>query len=299
MWAERYDRELKGIFALQDDITRKVMAAMLVTLSEGEGARLYTKRRDLDNMAAYGKRLQALECLRQVTEDSNAKARQLYEEIIAMEPSNAVAHSGLAFALVQAALQGWSKDPQESARKAFELAEKAMALDETLDMPYVVRGSIYLFLRQHESAIDDGRRAVELNPNWAEAHAFLGLFLACADRPQEAIAFIEKAFRLNPMPPGWYYAPLGLSYALTKQYGKSVAAYEKCLQIAPGNSICLRGLTASYSFAGLQEKACKTAAELRRLNPKYSLEKAEKSLPYKNSDYTARAVEALRKAGLK
>jgi tetratricopeptide (TPR) repeat protein len=123
---------------------------------------------------------------------------------------------------------------------------------------------IYVALGRYDEAIAEGERAVELNPNGAEALAVLGGILNSVGRPEEAIPVLQKAMRLNPMPPAWYYAYLGISYGLTEQYDKAIAEFEKGLRVAPDYGLCLLGLAASYSLAGREKEARKTVSELLR-----------------------------------
>ena len=278
VWSERYDRDLKDIFALQDEVTLAVMRAMRVKLTEGEQAALWQRKGLTNNLEAFEKHLQGREYTTQATARANDKARQLYEEAIALDPGFATAYAGLAFTHVADALWGWSKDPGESGRKAYEMANKALTLDDSLDTPHYVLGLIYVYMREYDKAIAEGEKAVELNPNGAEALAFLGYFLNVAGRPAEAITVLDKAMRLNPMPPAFYYAWLGISYRLTNQYDKAIAILEKGLRVQPDNTICLIQLAAAYSLAGRQEDARKTAAEFLRLNPKFSAEAYCKAL---------------------
>ena len=110
---------------------------------------------------------------------------------------------------------------------------------------------------------------------------------------------LERGIRLNPMPPAYYYWILGTSYRLTHQYDKAVVTHKKGLQVQPDHTFCLLGLTVAYNLDGLHEDARKTAAEYRRLNPKFSLKHFESALPYKDPTVTKRVIDALRKAGLK
>ena len=152
-------------------------------------------------------------------------------------------------------------------------------------------------MREHDKAIAEGERAVELNPNASDAQAFLGMFLNVAGRPAEGITVLEKAMRLNPMPPAYYYGWLGNSYSLTNQYDKAIATLEKGLRVQPDNTTCLINLAAAYSRAGRQEDARKTAAEFRRLNPKFSVEVIAKL--YKDPAVQERSINTMRQAGLK
>ena len=297
VWSERYDRDLKDIFALQDEVTLSIMRAMRVKLTEGEQAALWQRKGLTNNLEVFEKYLQGREYNLQNTPRAYDKARQLYEEAIALDPGFAMAYAGLAFTHVADAIWGWSKDPRESARKAYEMANKAITLDDSLDLPHFGLGLFYVFMREHDKAIAEGEKAVELNPNGAQAMAYLGYFLNMAGRPAEGVTFLEKAMRLNPMPPPLYYGWLGNGYRLTNQNDKAIAILEKGLRVQPDTLICLINLAAAYSETGRQEDARKTAAELLRLNPKFSVEAIAKL--YKDPAAAEQLVNALRQAGLK
>jgi adenylate cyclase len=233
----------------------------------------------------------------QATARANANARRLFEEAIALDPGYAHAYAGLAATHVSDAMWGWSRDPRESGRKAYEIANKAIALDDSLDIPHYILGAIYVYMREYDKAIAEGERAAELNPNGDDALAYLGYFLNVAGRPAEAITVLHKAMRLNPMPPALYYGWLGSSYRLINRNDKAIAILEKGLRVQPDHMVCLINLTAAYNLAGRQEDARKTAAEVLRLNPKFSVAALAKL--YKDPAVAEQLVEALRQAGLK
>ena len=147
--------------------------------------------------------------------------------------------------------------------------------------------------------MSEGEKAVALDPGGAESHAYLGMSLNCADKPKDAIPVFEKAIRLNPIGPTWYFLNFGHSYRMMGQYQEAITQYKKALRIAPNNIMAHLALTATYSLCGQNEEARAEAEEVLRLNPKFSLESYAKTLPYKNQAQIDRFVEALRKAGLK
>ncbi len=297
VWSERYDRDLSDVFALQDEVTLAVMRAMRVQLTEGEQAALWQKKGLTNNLEAFEKYLQGRQYRDQGTAGANAKAQQSFEEVIALDPGFAMAYTALAATHMYDALWGWSKDPRESGRKAYEMANKALALDDSLDIPHYTLGGVYATMHEYDKAIAEGERAVGLNPNGAEALACLGWFLNVAGRPAEAITVLEKAMHLNPMPPAFYYGILGSCYRSMNQYDKAIATLEKGIRVQPDNTGCLIGLAAAYSEAGRQEDALKTAAELLKLNPRFSAEAYAKI--YKDPAVAEQLINALRKAGLK
>jgi len=297
LWSERYDRDLKDIFALQDEITMKILTAVRVKLTDGEQARLYDK--GAVNLDSFMKVLQGIPYFYRFNKEGNIQARQMFEEAIALEPKNAGAYTLLGWTYLMEVWSGLSESPGRSMGRAAELAQKALALDDTLDLPHSLMGNIYLMSRQYEKAIAEEERAIALNPNGADAHAHLGMTLNYVGRPEEAIALLKKAIRLNPIPPNWYLFSLGDAYRLTEQYEVALAAYKRVLHLNPDDIRAHTGLTATYSLAGREEEARAAAAEVLRINPKFSLEHVAKALPFKNKADTELHIDSLRKAGLK
>jgi adenylate cyclase len=297
IWAQRYDRDLKDIFPLQDEITMKIIKALRVKLTEGEQARLFGK--GTNNLEAYLKHTQAREYLRRGSIDDNVMARQLAQETIALDPDYPSGYRILAMTHVQDIFYGATKSPGKSIEKASELVEKALALDDSNFYSYNILARIYLVKRQHEKAIAQYERALELNPNMADAYALFGMVLNYVSRPEEAIAMFKKAIRLNPMPPFFYLVHLARSYRMVGRYEDSIATYKKVLDRTPNHLITLADLTATYSVAGRLDEARAQAAEVRRVQPTFSAERYAKGWPYKDKAETERLIDALLKAGLR
>ena len=213
LWSEQYDRELKDIFALQDDITKKIITALQVKLTEGEQAR--TASKGTNNLKAYLKFLQSMETLRRFNRESNALAKQLAEEAVALDPKYAPAYRALSAAYQMDVWLGTSKSPKQSLTKAMELTQKAIALDNTYAEGYSSLGFLYSMTDQHDKAVAAAEHGVALNPNSADAHMLLGHTLRLAGRHEEAIPEYKIAIRLNPFPPNNYLFGLGMSYAYT------------------------------------------------------------------------------------
>jgi adenylate cyclase len=287
LWSERYDRELKDIFALQDDITKKIITALQVKLTEGEQAR--TASKGTNNLDAYLKFLQSMETMRRFNRESNALAKQLAEEAVALDPKYAPATHQMDVWL------GTSKSPKQSLAKAIELTQKAIALDDTYAEGYSSLGFLYSMTRQHDKAVATAEHGVALNPNSADAHMILGHTLRFAGRHEEAIPEYKIAIRLNPIPPNNYLFGLGISYAMTGQYEEAITWGKKAVRQRPNSFLAHIMLTEIFSFSGRDEEARAEAAEVLRINPKFSLKKWEKSAA---SVDTKRFIDALRKAGL-
>ncbi len=296
LWAERYDRDLKDIFAVQDEITMRIMGAMQVKLTEGEQVLRVKPSRNLE---AYLKVLQAGEYIQRFNIAGNIMAKPLAEEAIALDPEFARAYNTLATTHMLDMILGLSKSPKESFEKADELTQKAISLDPKDPRGYAALGYLYVMKRNYDKAIAEGEKAVALDPGGADAHAYLGMSLNYADRPKEAISLFEKAIRLNPFGPTWYFLHFGQSYRLTGQYQEAITQYKKALRVSPNNILAHIGLAATYSSLGRDEEARAEAEAVLKINPKFSPESYAKTLPFKNPAETDRLVEALRKAGLK
>jgi TolB-like protein/Tfp pilus assembly protein PilF len=296
LWAEQYDRNLKDIFAVQDEITKNITAAMQVKLTQGEQAQ--TAARGTNNLEAYLKCLQANELMHRINIESNALAKQLAEEAIALDPKYAWAYYNLGIAHELDVWLGVSKSPKQSIDKAIGLEQKAIALDDTLAEAHGRLGFLLAMTKQYDEAIAEAEQAVAMNPNSAINYVMLGKTLSFASRWDESIPPYQKAIRLDPIPPNLYSYSLGLSYGYTGHYEDAVRWCEKAVRQAPDSLYARIMMTVVYSFSGREEEARAEAAEVLRIQPKFSLEKFEKKVTYKREQDRERFLEALRKAGL-
>jgi len=296
LWAKSYDRNLSDIFAVQEEITKKIITAMQVKLTEGEEARVAAK--GTNNLEAYLKYLQANELINLLNSDSNALGKQLAEEAITLDPEYASAYYILSGAYVMDVFLGTSKSPKQSIGKAIKLSQKAIELDNTFAVAYGLLGFLYSMTRQHDKALELGEKAVSLNPNSAECHYRLGKILTFASRWEESIPEYERAIRLNPIPPNKYIWSLGLAYGNVGQYEKAIKWCEKAVHQEPNDLLARVMMTEVYSWSGRDEEARAQAAEVIRIQPMFSLKKWEKKLTFKNETDIEKSLGALRKAGL-
>jgi adenylate cyclase len=289
LWAERYDRDLKDIFALQDEVAQKIVAALEVKLTEDEHERLV--RKYTDNMEAYHYYLRGAEYFYRFTKEANVQAR----------------YAALGFTHFHEWTFGWSQDPQ-SLEHAFELAQRTLDLDESLPLGHRLLGKVYLWKKQHEKAIAELEKAIALNPNDADELAGLGYILNWSGRPEEAIRLVKRAMRLDPMYPAYYLWELGHAYFLMGRYEEAIETLKRVLdhnsEFMPAHVY----LTASYIELGRHEEARTEAAEVlkyhhledERISPSNSSQEAWKQrLPYKDQAVLERLFDGLRKAGVK
>jgi adenylate cyclase len=231
LWAERYDRELRDIFALQDEITLRITQALQIKLTEGEQARIFG--RGTDNLDAYLKWLQGQDLLIRGSKGDNALARQMFEDAIRTDPDWAQPYVLLGWTYLMESLMGWSSSPESSFNEAINLGKKALTLDDSLPGPHGLMSQIYLYQKQHDEAIAEAQKAVALGPSLAFAYIWLGSALMYAGRSNEAITFLENAIRLNPFPPAYWIRDLGEAYRMTKQYKEAIKEFKRAIQANP------------------------------------------------------------------
>jgi adenylate cyclase len=304
LWAERYDRDLKDIFALQDEITRKVLAATHVKLTQGGEVSIWEKL-----VGKYYQGEQALDCYLKMLQvegylehwniaDTNL-ARKIAEETVAMYPESPMVYFYLAWVYYSDYWLGNTKSPEETLAKSMELAQKTLGMDDSISLAHSHLCNVHYLIGEHDKAIIEGERAVSLNPGGAgELHAYANA-LRFAGRPEEAIPVYQKAIRLNPLAPSFLYLSYGSTLRQTGRFEESVSAIKKAIQISPDNILGHTGLAATYSMMGREKEARAEAAEVLRINPKFSVDSYAKIVQYKDQSETYKFVDALRKAGLK
>ncbi len=301
LWAERYERDLKDLFALQDDITMKILTATRVKLTEGEISSVYSKYyRGKQGFDCYLKLMEGAKYSeRQNIEDNNV-ARRLNEEAISMCPENPVGYAQLSGVYMTDYQLGNTKSPRETLGKAEELAKKALAIDDSIPIAHIMLRTVYSYKREYDKAIAEGERAVALDPSGSVAYTHYAIALLMACRPEEAIPMFQKAIRLNPNAAAGTFVYLGHAFRNASRFEEAVSAYKKGIQRAPDFIVAHIGLGTVYSLMGREKEARAEAEEVLRINPKFSLDYfAKSSAPYKDQSEIDKVVNAMRKAGLK
>ena len=295
IWAENYDRDLKDLFALQDEIAIEILRA---TAGKLLGYEVVSHEKGTTNVEAYLKYLKAV-TLVGTNEASNRIAQKMLEEVIALDLEFGSAYSRLSVAYYTEVFNGWSKSPGKDVKRAFELAQKAISQDQSLVHPHHVLGWLYMLQGKHDEAIAEGKKAVALVPSSALANATLGTFLAWADRPEEAILVLKNASRLNPFPIDWQLLYFGNAYLIAGRYEEALAYYKKAQERNPDNIWSYFFQASIYGHLDREEEARAPAKELLRLNPKFSVEHWVKWPGCKNRDKWNLIINGLKKAGLK
>ena len=282
LWAERFDRDLTDIFAVQDDVTQQIVAALALNLNESDRQRLLTEH--TDNLEAYdfflrGRELSICNRRKATTRRGNSCQRA-----IELDPGFVPAVFFLSATHILDYINGWSDLPSQSLEDAGRAARLALALDERYPPAHLALGSFNLMSRQHDAAIREIETAISLNPNYAQAHNELGLILHYAGRSEEALPHFDRAMALNPYFPGhWLHFPAQAAYQLGR-YEAAVAILKRRITRNPNTDASRVLLAASYGQMGLIEEARSVWREVLRVNPNYSLEQRRQVLPYKNPE---------------
>ncbi len=297
LWAERYDRDLKELFAIQDGITLEIIRALQVNLTEGEQARVIGK--GTKNLQAYLKALEARVQFERMDKQGSMKAKQLAKEAIALDPNYAFPYSTLSTAHLLDLWFDFSESPKESMRLAVEAAQKALALDPSDPRTHVGWANLYIMQREHDKAIASAERAVALNPGGARSLAVLGMAMNFSCRFNEAVTFMEQSIRLDPFPSSIGLRNLGGAYANVGRYEEAVKQLKKALELSPNDLFTHLTLAVIYVKLGRDEEAKVEATEVLRIHPKFSIDYFAKVNPLKCQSVLDDRIAYLRKAGLK
>ena len=296
VWAESYDRDVHDIFALQDEVILRITSALSVHLTAGEQARVWAQ--GTKSLEAYLMLMEGRGHILKGNREGIALARRMAEATIALDPKYADAYALLGNTHTQDVFFGSSKSPKDSIAKAIELTQKALAINGSLAEARSRLGVLYAFVGQHDKGIAEAERGVELDPNSATANFNLAAVLRYAGKSDEALPAIKKALRLEPIAPDIYVQNLALVYFQTGDCKEAIAASEKGRQRQPDNLMVHVISAVVYAGCDREKEAQKEAAEIRRINPKFTVESFARILPYKDQQYKDRTVNALRKAGV-
>jgi len=296
LWAEKYDRQIKDIFALQDDIAMKIMAALQVKLSAADMGRLSSIK--TTNLKAYEKFLKGNEHLLRRTEADVLEARRLAQEAIALDPEYGAAYLLLGYTHLDDIWFYRTKNRAKSLQTAEQLAQKAIDLSGQDATTHRLLSCVFLLRKQYEKAIVEAQKAVELSPNSANSNFVYGMVLRNAERHDEAIPVLQKAIRLDPVTPINYMNNLAWAYTFSEQYEKAIRLWNRTIERNPDYLFAYMGLTLAYQLSGNEVLAREAAAEVLRIKPTFSMALAEKRTVSKNEKIKARMLEAYRKAGI-
>jgi len=293
VWAERYDRKLEDIFGIQDEVTCAIVATLPGRVEAATHDR--AKRKPTGNMAAYECVLAAKALHHRSAPEPNAEALRLLDRAIALDPNYAHAHAWKACVLGQQWVYGWCADRDMTQRQIGEQLEITLALDENDSDVHRVLAALNLLRDDHDKAYHHQERALALNPNYDLVVVQQGEVLTWVGRPEEGIDWIKKAMRLNPYHPERFWNHLGRAYFVARRYAEAVEAFSRIRRPDPAHHAFL---AACLAHMGDQTGAAAHAAEVRKLEPAFSVEGYLLTLHYKRVSDREHHREGLIKAGL-
>jgi TolB-like protein/Tfp pilus assembly protein PilF len=300
LWAERYDRDLEDIFAIQDEITREVVVALDVRLRTGEQARIWSG--GTKNVEAWECVRLGMDLLNRMAPEDRIEAQRLLKRASELDPNYPMAWASLGwhhFHEAEFSTSLLSKTEREAALvSAGEVGRKALDLDPSCADAYALLGLCSLSMREYDQAVAMTEKAIALAPSLAENLATSAMVLNKSGRPERSFELIKRAMRLCPIYPGWYLHVLATACRLLGQNESAASALEEGIKRNADNLAMHVGLAATLSDLGREEDAKRPVSEILRLNPKFSIQKYVGELSYKDPTELARFETGLRNAGL-
>lgn len=296
VWAERWDRDLIDIFAVQDELTREIVAALKLTLT-AEEKRRQAGRRTID-VEAYNLFLRAREHVWLETRAGNISARELLAHAIAILPDYAAAHAYVGFTHIIDYINGWGGSPEQSLEAGLELAQRALALDGDEAVAHFVIGGVWLWRRDFAGARQALERCLALVPNWIRAKMQLARIEIFDGDPTTAIANLERAMRLDPTHPDLALQFLAEARLLLGEYEEAVAVLAKRLARNPDATSAHVLMAAACGHLGRYAEGRTAWQEVLRLDPGYSIERQRRVVPYRDPAAFEIRVDGLRKLGV-
>jgi adenylate cyclase len=296
LWAERYDRDLKDIFAMQDEITKSVVTAVDAKLVFGEEAR--KRARGTENLDAFLKTLEGRYYTGRSSREGFARARQLLDEAISLDPAYPHAYYVLGTIHMMEALSGFSQNPGGSLELSNKMLRKAYELDGSLVMARAQVGYNMTLLRRYAEGVAEVEQAYKLAPNDNTVRHFYGNVLAAIGRAEEAIPILQGVLRELPRPPPARLRALALAQREAGRYEEAIETLKRAVARDPDDIIAQVSLATCYGIMGREEEAHTAAKEVLRLNPKFSIKSDLRTNALKDPAARERSAQALRKAGL-
>ena len=298
LWADRYDRDLTDIFEVQDDVTRRIVDALKVTLSPAEKARLADS--ETSNIDAYDCFLRGREFLlgKNKNRETFEESLKFFTRALELDPNYSQAYAGLSWAHMFDYHNRWSDDPDNSLQLAKHNAEQAIEKDPNEPLARFAASLAAMFEKDLDRAKSEVDIALSLNPNFALAYANLGTIRTYSGQPLEAIPAIEHAMRLDPAWSRQYLHFLGMAYLLAGKYETAAALLRQRVLLVPGTDFTRAVLASALGHLGEIDEARRIWRELKEINPKYSFSEHFARQPFKREEDVRRIAEGLAKAGL-
>jgi adenylate cyclase len=293
IWAERYDRKLEDIFAIQDEVTSAIVATLFGRVEAARHDRV--ERRPTENMAAYEYVLTGKVLHHRSNPDANAEAIRMLNRAVELDPKYAHAHAWKACVTGQAWLHGWSKDPQASLQTIADELQIALSLDDNDADVHRILAALKLNFNELDKAVYHQERALNLNPNSDLIVVQQGEFLTWLGRPEEGIDWVRRAMRLNPYHPERFWNHLGRAQYTARQYADAIASFSR---LTAPDHVHHAFMAASAAQLGDRVAAAAHAEEVLRRQPAFTVTSHMKTLHYRQASDNEHMRDGLLKAGL-
>jgi TolB-like protein len=296
VWAERYDRKIDDIFAVQDEITEKIVEAMDIKLVSGEVG--HNIRETIQNPEALECYYHGWQALFGSTREDIREAQQKFEDTIRLAPEASFGYAMAAWAHWWSVAQGLSSNIDFSLERATEFARQAMALDDFTGLSHLVIAEIDLFNREHDKALAAVEDAVLARPSCDLSFVAKANILIYLGRAKEAIDLAKFAIRLAPVAPPFFQAMLASAYYGSGRYEEAIAAAQEAMKSDQGNLDALLILAGANAALDRKEHALKAASAIKTIKPDFTLEKYAETQRYKDPQTLKQVIIMLQKAGL-
>ncbi len=298
LWAETYDRNINDIFDLQDEIALKISQSLHIKIIGGIG--VGPCARGTNNVGAYLKFIEAMYYGWQGDVEGNKLSMQKCQEAIELDPNYGAAYAYLAWGYLAEVGMCVSKTPKESIGKAFELAQKALTVNNSCPFAHETMGAVYTFVGKDEKALEQFDKAIKMDPNWPDIYVIRCYYLFKIGQFNEALTSLKKALRLNPLPPPWYFTVLGRAYTRLGRYDEAISAFESAIQIAPKFLYGHIFLAFVYAILGDEDGTRFEVSKVIEINPDFSFACISHLVAsYKDEAIRKQLTVGLHKAGLK
>ncbi len=295
LWAERYDRDISDIFAVQDEVTRTIVGALKVQLTAGEEAVLGNRAKI--SPEAYDLIVRARQTALQLRPEASVMARAMLERVVEIDPTIAIAYARLSIISFAEYVNRWNDATAENMTSAIALAEKAIAVDETEPQGHIAMALVLAWQRRLDEAEREARRAIALDPNSADGYTGLGNVRDFQGHAEEAVALYTRAYRLDPQ---WDMALHFMGRALLSldRFDEAETAFRRRLTFAPRSDMTRFYLACIYALTGRTEQAKAVWRELMDINPGFSAGHLRQAVPYRDPRTFERLIEGLKEAGI-
>jgi adenylate cyclase len=296
LWADRFDRRLEDVFAVQDELTSKIVAMLVGRVVDSERRRAHNTAYTGDPKA-YDLVLRGRELFYHFNKDDNLAARKLYEQAIELDPDYGRAYASLAWTYMIAYNEYWSDDSAGALDRALEIARRGVQIDPASHSNRLALGQVHFFRKALNKAIESFEKAIELNPNDPDGYTFLSQALCLNGQSEKAIELLDHAFDLNTYLGQWHRTQYIVAYFNARRYDDAALIFEK-LENPSALISYQRWIAATYAYLGRDEEARAAAAKYREAYPEFDLGEHLSRIPFAAEEDRAHYGEGLRRAGL-